>query len=96
MGFLYFDDSKHPARGFCLGAFVYSALDPTESVRLALSQCGLVAGVDEFKSSARMDRCPEQSDLRDRLREILDHTCRVGVVIVPRESELGQQCYNAL
>lgn len=96
MGFLFFDDSKHPARGFNLGAFVYSAHDPSGAVREALVDQGLELGIHEFKSSARMDQNPEQVALRGSLKWIIQERCRLGVVVVPRETELGPQAFHLL
>ena len=51
MGYLYFDDSKHPQCGFTLGAFVFCDDDLTELINDELLQVGLKPGKDEFKSS---------------------------------------------
>lgn len=82
MGYLYFDDSKHPRAGFNLGAFVYCEENPENKVSEALKKHGLVPGVDEFKSSAHMGRHPEQAAIRELLLEML-HFCRLGVVVTP-------------
>lgn len=96
MGFLFFDDSKHPARGFSLGVFVYSAHDPSDAVREAIVDQGLDPGVDEFKSSSRMDQNPQQLALRESLGCIIRETCRLGVMVVPQETELGPQAFYLL
>lgn len=82
MGHFYFDETIQERGGFIIGAFVYSPNDVTPLVYSAIEQVGLRPGVDEFKSGARMDRNPKQSELRGRLIEILSNT-RVGLVVVP-------------
>lgn len=82
MGYFYFDESIQERGGFIIGAFVYSPYDVTPNVYAAIEQVGLrPGGIDEFKSGARMDRNPEQAELRSRLSAILGNT-HVGVVVV--------------
>lgn len=96
MGFLFFDDSKHPKRGFSLGAFVYTATDPTKAVHEAIARRGFQPGADEFKSSAHMGRNPKQALLREDLRQTVRHSCQLGVVVVPSEAELGPEALRLL
>ena len=91
MGYLYFDDSKHPQCGFALGVFVFSDDDLTELINRELCQSGLKPGEDEFKSSAPMNENPHLAELRERLRVLLWKHCHLGVVVVPNDHELGSE-----
>jgi hypothetical protein len=83
MGFFYFDESIHPKAKFTLGAFVYAERDLDEAVAEALRQSGLTPRIDEFKSSALMDRSPQQACARKHLRLVVHDRCRIGIVVVP-------------
>jgi len=96
MGLFFFDDSKHPDVGFCLGSFVYVPSDPGDQVRDALKRQGLVPGLHEFKSSAHMGRHPEQAALREELRNVIATVGTLGVVVVPTERELGRGALELL
>lgn len=82
MGYLYFDDSKHPRAAFSLGAFVYCDENPNNEVHNVLRKYDLVPGSDEFKSSAHMDRHPVQAAVRRDLLKILQF-CKLGLAVVP-------------
>jgi|SRR6267378_378062 len=83
MGFFYFDESIHQRGKFALGSFVYSETSLDCSVTNALLESGLIPGVDEFKSGARMDRNPKQSRARELLKEVIHKQCGIGVVVAP-------------
>ena len=91
MGFLFFDDSEHNKKGFSLGVFVHTEREPCTAVNQALQDCGLQPGVDEFKAGSYMIRNPAQAKLREKLRDIIKRSCRLGVVVVPCSSNLGDQ-----
>lgn len=82
MGYVYFDDSKHPRAGFSLGAFVCCDDNLDDKVHGVLKKHGLVPGSDEFKSSTHMGRNPVQAVVREDLLKILQF-CRLGVVVAP-------------
>lgn len=94
MGYLYVDETIQERGQFIIGAVIYSETDLTPPVFEAIQSVGLKPGIDEFKSCFRMSECPEQVQLRDKLKELI-RTIRIGVVIVSSESrkELGK---NAL
>jgi hypothetical protein len=83
MGFFYFDESIHQRGKFALGSFVYSETSLDSPVAKALLESGLVPGVNEFKSGARMDRDPRQARSRELLREVIYEQCGIGVVVAP-------------
>lgn len=83
MGVFFFDESIHSRGGFALGAFVYSASDPTSRLKSALVASGLVPAVDEFKSGAYVSKDPRQARARENLREVLHECGRVALVILP-------------
>jgi hypothetical protein len=89
MGFIFFDDSKHPEAGFCLGALVYLNEDPSEQIDDVLRQQGLVPGVDEFKSRLPKSGSKSQIAIREDLRDMLALTASIGVAVVPTAAELG-------
>jgi hypothetical protein len=97
MGIFYFDESIHPTAGFILGAFVWYLADPSDQIQEALIKAGLRPGLDEFKSSARMDRNPRQVKARDELA-IVVHAARIGVVIdrVEHRREFGLEALCGL
>jgi hypothetical protein len=97
MGHFYFDETIQDRGDFIIGSFVYSSNDITPKVYSSIEQVGLHPGVDEFKSSARMERNPKQAELRDRLKEILRNT-RIGVVVAPikERASLGHQAMLGL
>lgn len=66
-----------------MGAFVYAERDLDEAVAEALRQSGLTPRIDEFKSSALMDRSPQQACARKLLRSVVHDRCRIGIVVVP-------------
>lgn len=86
MRFAYFDESISTRAGFAIGAFVFSDEDLGHSVARALSRNGFTPGVDEFKSSARMQNNQKLHDLRESIQEIVSKSwCKVGVSITPIE-----------
>ncbi|MGE3832202.1 MAG: hypothetical protein AB7F76_14490 [Parvibaculaceae bacterium] len=96
MARFYFDDSKHPRYGFSLGVFVLSDDDPTNSVHDAIAAVGLVPKVDEYKSSAIKKDSPELKELRLLLLNIIFESCRLGVLIVNNDLELGREALHLL
>ena len=84
MGFLYFDDSKHPECGFALGVFVFCDEDPSELINSELLQSGLKPGEDEFKSSALMSQNQRLTRLRGRLRTLLVKYCELALAACGR------------
>lgn len=84
MGYFYFDESIHERAGFILGAYVYSLDDLSPSVYAQIKAVGLCPGIDEFKSSAKMDKDPQQQLLRDKIKELLGNAfAKVGLVVIP-------------
>jgi hypothetical protein len=93
---VYFDESIHDRAGFALGAYVCGP-DADSVVSDALVASGLVPGVDEFKSSSRMDRDPQQAALRDLLKGDLSGF-RIGVAVAPSSprTSLGHAAIRGL
>lgn len=98
MGHFYFDESVHPRGGFVLGAFAYSEVALDIAIADALRSVGLKPGVDEFKSGYRMDREPEQVQVRDLLKSMVSSNCRIGLVVVPEplRHTLGNEALKGL
>jgi hypothetical protein len=95
MGYFFLDDSNHPAAGFCLGAFVFSVTDPQKELEQLLGKNGLTPGIDEFKSSIRMDSNSPNFFLRDDLKNFL-RQCKVGVAISRTSAELYEASASLL
>lgn len=97
MGFFYFDESIQRRAGFIIGAFVYSEKDLTPSVFEVLERAGLVPGMDEFKSGARMHGRPEHVNAREGLRGLLQRV-RLGLIVVPADDRdnLGSEAIAGL
>lgn len=91
MGYLYFDDSKHPECGFALGVFVFCDDDPSELINSELLESGLKPGEDEFKSSALMSQNRRLTRLRGRMRKLLASYCELAVVVASNDHELGPE-----
>jgi len=89
MGFLYLDDSKHPEHAFCISALVYVPSDPHDSLAELLKKYGLTPGIDEFKSSSRMDGYASLTLLRDELRQYLMN-CKVGLAVSRSEVDIAE------
>lgn len=97
MGYFYFDESIQQRAGFIIGAFVYSQADLTPRVFEALASAGLQPRVDEFKSGARMDGCPERANARGTLLGLLQYLC-IGLIVVPAcaRGDLGAEALAGL
>ncbi len=85
-GFLYYDDSKHPEAEFYLGAFVFSERDLNEEISKCISFCSLDPEKDEFKSGLRMDKHPEQKELRSYLKRLIRNG-KIGIVLTAPNEE---------
>ena len=96
MGYLYYDDSKHPEGNFYLGAFIYSNRELDDDIGECINSCGLNPEEDEFKSCFRMDKNPEQNELRKRLRSFI-HSSKISVVVsAPNKLDFKTSTYRAI
>ncbi len=97
MGYFYFDESIHSKGEFILGAFVYSQNDVNGRVEEAIKSCGLVPGIDEYKSGTHVGKHLEQAELRDKLKGIVYRT-KIGVVVHPydKRDEVGLTALKGL
>src|SRR5688572_26022829 len=96
MGYIFFDESKHPRRGFNLGAFVYCAEDLSERIQDALLKNGLRPNLDEFKSSFRMDTHSGYQAVRDELQRIIQEFCRIAIVVTSKDDKIGAEAFHLL
>ena len=98
MGFFYFDESVHPKAEFAVGAFVYAEFSLDKLVTEAITESGLIPLVDEFKSGSRMDLNPSQAKLRDRLKEIVHNSTRIGLSVTPDSprNQIGPEAIKCL
>lgn len=78
---IFVDESIQSELGYiCLG-FAYCEQSPDQYVYGALAEAGLTAGVDEYKSGARMVGADARHELRESIYHIVQTSCRLGVYI---------------
>jgi len=95
---IYVDESIHPKLDFAVTAFVCAKNDIDPLVNSALTKAGLVPGVDEFKSGARMQGKPELQTLREDLYRLIMEKCRIAFLFtsVANRKYLGSEALAAL
>lgn len=86
---LYFDDSRHPQRGFELGAFVIADQPVDAHVRHVLVEHGLDPNTDEYKSGRLFSGIPRMQSLRRAMMQTLQNYCGVSIVVVPSGNPLA-------
>lgn len=89
---VYVDDSVHQNAGFILCAVVFAPDTVADEIARHLQDAGFVPGVGEFKSGARMSDRQELQDLRAALSALIQHACKIGVVVAPvyARSRIGE------
>jgi len=97
MGNFYFDESIHDNAGFIIGAYVYSDKNISDLIFSALEKVGLVPKEDEFKSSILMSNNTVYTELRKKLKKILQYT-QIGLVVLPSKNrkDLGGEALKCL
>lgn len=78
---IFVDESIQHHLGYICVGFVYCEQSPDEQVRLAISQAGLVPGVDEYKSGIRMANAEARHNLREKISQVVLEYCKLGVYI---------------
>jgi hypothetical protein len=98
MGQFYIDESIHDHAGFIICAITYSEVDLSEKILSVIKQNEFNPDSFEFKSNTNYVNEPEKKKVREELKILLVESCRLGLVIVPREkrAELGSECLKAL
>lgn len=88
---VFVDESIHERGDFIVTALVYAHPGVQGLVAEALAASGFRPGIDEFKSSLRMEGNPSARELRARLRHLLMSHCKVALVVCPvsERSKLG-------
>lgn len=82
---IYVDESIHDRGDFIVTALVAPRKRVDRDIDTALRRAGLMPGIGEYKSSARMDGRPELRLLRsDLLRVVLNSGCRLALIISDR------------
>ena len=77
-------------------AFVYSKRNLNKDIGESIKSCGLDPDKDEFKSCLRMDKNPEQIELRKRFRNFIQSS-RISIVIsAPDDADFSLSSCNAL
>ena len=87
--FMYFDDSKHPTRGFSLGALVICKQDPQEELTSAIRDSGFDPEKFEFKSSLPMRDNNSLQRLRYSFEAFMSLNCKIAICVVKEERDLG-------
>jgi hypothetical protein len=80
---IFVDESIQHDLGYICVGFAYCKQSPDELVRSAISQAGLVPGIDEYKSGARMVGAGARRMLREAISQIVLEHCKLGVYIGP-------------
>jgi hypothetical protein len=98
MGHFYVDDSAHNEAGFIIGACVYTETDLTDKINNIIKKHGYNETEFEHKSGASYSKDPNKTKVRDDLKSLLIHQCKLGVVVIPsdKRDELGFECIKAL
>lgn len=98
MGQFYIDDSVHDKSGFIIGACVYTNENPNEQIIQIIESCGFNPDKFEYKSRANYSNEPQKMRVRELLRDYLRESCKLGIVIIPREHRniLGFECLEAI
>ncbi|MCZ2474536.1 DUF3800 domain-containing protein [Aquirufa ecclesiirivi] len=98
MGQFYLDDSVHDEAGFIIAACVYTDTDINEKITAVIKNCGFDPEIFEFKSSANYSKEPEKAKVREQLKVLLNGSCKLGIVIIPRidREQLGFECIKAV
>ncbi|MEH6691121.1 MULTISPECIES: DUF3800 domain-containing protein [Pseudorhizobium] len=88
---IYIDESIHERGGFIVLTALHASPDQIREATDALSQCGFSPGLDEFKSSLKMQGNAQAQELRERFRSIIGG-CKIaiGVCSLNERSELMQ------
>ena len=97
MYYIFFDESKFPARDFIIGSFVFCEEDPNTFIANALLKNGFDPLLDEFKSSTSFQQIPKMAEVRKSLQGYLKK-CFFGMVVLPHSElkDLGFVSLRAL
>lgn len=89
--FLFVDESIHDRGNFIVTAAVCASPDQILQATEALSECGFIPGLNEFKSSMKMDGNEKAQELRERFRWIIGR-CKIaiGICAIAERPHLGQ------
>lgn len=98
----YVDESIHEKLGFVVTAFIFASGRFDSKIATVIKEAGLTPYVDEYKSSARMDRNPQMRAARDGLLSFAGSNAKIAVYIGPygsmnfERSALGKHTLQAL
>lgn len=80
---IFIDESiQHSLDYICVG-FAYCKISPEKAIKQAISKAGLVPGIDEYKSGARMVNATARRSLRENIARIVLERCRLGLYVAP-------------
>ncbi|BBU71478.1 hypothetical protein ICHIJ1_13970 [Fluviibacter phosphoraccumulans] len=80
---IFVDESIQETLGYICVGFAYCKEAPDEAINNAITQAGLVPGVDEYKSGYRMASSSARHSLRESIYQIVLERCNLGVYIAP-------------
>jgi len=93
----YIDESVQRECGFVVSAFVFTNGRFDREVSSVLREAGLKPGLDEFKSSTRMDINPQMRKVRDNLLSLASSKTRLAMYVGPHQNNtLGKHSLQAL
>ncbi|MBS0472203.1 MAG: hypothetical protein JSR60_14110 [Proteobacteria bacterium] len=96
---IFVDESIHSDAGIIVTALVFAKRPIDELVSDALVHCGLIPGVDEYKSSSPKANNEKSRKLRGLLKNIMwSEGCRLAICIDPIEhrATLADSVFNLL
>ncbi|SFP95650.1 DUF3800 domain-containing protein [Hymenobacter arizonensis] len=98
MGHFYVDDSVHNEAGFIIGACVYTEIDLSNEIDNIIEKHGYDKTEFEHKSGASYSKDPNKIKVREGLKQLLIHQCKLGVVVIPSDQreKLGFECIKAI
>lgn len=80
---IFIDESIQQSLDYICVGFAYCKASPEEAIKEAISKAGLVPGVDEYKSGARMVNAMARRSLRERIARIVLDRCKLGLYVAP-------------
>lgn len=82
MGFIYVDESKHPALGFAVIAVLYSETSLEKDVEVILLANGLNPTLEEYKSGLSISKKPELANIRSDFASLtFTKSCKIAFVV---------------
>lgn len=82
---IFVDESIQQDLGYICVGFAYCEDLPDKLIQQAITQAGLIPGVDEYKSGYRMEGSSAREALRNSIHQVVFQNCKLGVYIAAIE-----------